>query len=224
MIYILNIDTAVEGASLSLTANGAELDNNQTQQTTDSASWLHVAIRELLKRNSLAVTDLHAVGLSSGPGSYTGLRVGMATAKGLCYALSIPMLTVNTLKMMASAARELTNSLLCPMIDARRMEVFTAIYDQDLGEVMGTTNMVLDEQSFAAVLNSGRVCFFGNGSSKWRPVCTHKNALFLELSPSASDLASLTYRLYLDKDFTELAYSQPLYGKAFYSPPPRPLV
>jgi tRNA threonylcarbamoyladenosine biosynthesis protein TsaB len=221
---ILNIDTAVQGASISLAANGTDIDSKQTFETNDSAAWIHVAIRDLLHENDLTVNDLKAIGLSSGPGSYTGLRVGMATAKGLCYALSVPLITVNTLEMMASAAAPLANSLLCPMIDARRMEVFTGVFNPDLSVVLPVSNLVLEDNSFADLLDSNKVTFFGNGSDKWKTLVKHENALFLDLSASASDLSPLTYRLYSNKSFTELAYSEPLYGKEFYSPPARPLV
>lgn len=224
MDLILNIDTAVEGASVSLAGGGVEIAGKRTEQTNDSAAWIHVAIRELLEENGYSLTDLKAVGLSSGPGSYTGLRVGMATAKGLCYALGVPLLTVNTLEMMASAAAPLANSLLCPMIDARRMEVFTAIYHSDLALHWGPTNLILEEASFAEELEKNTLTFFGNGSQKWKEMVRHENALFLELAASASDLAPLTHHLFVTKSFTELAYSEPLYGKEFYSPPPRPLV
>lgn len=224
MDLILNIDTAVEGASVSLAGGGVEIGSKRTLQTNDSASWIHVAIRDLLQENGFSIGDLKAVGLSSGPGSYTGLRVGMATAKGLCYALSVPLLTVSTLEMMASAAAPLANSLLCPMIDARRMEVFTAVYQNDLALVWGPANLVLDEHSFAEELEKNTLTFFGNGSGKWKDVVKHENALFLELTASASDLAPLTYHLFTTKSFTGLAFSEPLYGKEFYSPPPRPLV
>lgn len=224
MNLILNIDTAVEGASVSIAANGVEISSKRNNVTNDSASWIQLAIKDLLHENGYSITGLKGVGLTAGPGSYTGLRVGMATAKGLCYALSIPLLTVNTLELMAFAASPLANSVLCPMIDARRMEVFTALYAPDLAIVSPPTNLVLDETAFGSALDAGPVTFFGNGSGKWKNLVKHPNALFLDLSASASDLAFLTYDRFKRKRFTELAYSEPLYGKEFYSPPPRPLV
>src|SRR4029079_3666588 len=119
-----------------------------------------------------------AVAVSAGPGSYTGLRVGMAAAKGLCYALRIPLLTINTLQMMAAAAVAEPTDLLCPMIDARRMEVFTGLYTKKLDAVMPAQALILQENSFADVLQKHTVTFFGNGSEKCKTVIQHPNAVF----------------------------------------------
>jgi tRNA threonylcarbamoyladenosine biosynthesis protein TsaB len=169
--------------------------------------------------------DLHAVAVTSGPGSYTGLRVGMATAKGLCYALKIPLITANTLKVMAyamisenAATPEPAPVLYCPMIDARRMEVFTATYDGELNEVLKPTACVLDDSTFKEALNKTVMFFFGNGSAKWKHLCNHSNARFIESKIfSVSYLGKMAASLYLQRKFADLAYENPVYLKEFYS-------
>src|SRR6187399_3095526 len=134
MALILNIDTAVDVASLCLAKDEEVLSIARNESQKDHASWLHIAIKEIFEKNNSELTSVHAVAVTGGPGSYTGLRIGMATAKGICYALNKPLISLNTLLVMANAAKDVHNSfaesanLLCPMIDARRMEVFTAIY------------------------------------------------------------------------------------------------
>jgi tRNA threonylcarbamoyladenosine biosynthesis protein TsaB len=131
---------------------------------------------------------------------------------------------VNTLEMMAFAARKKTSTVLCPMIDARRMEVFTAIFNSDLGLISPPCSMVLDTGSFSEELDTEPITFFGNGSGKWQKVCEHRNAVFLDVKSSASDLAELSYKRFELNEFADLAYAEPYYGKAFYSPPPKPSV
>ena len=134
MALILHIDTAVQSASICLAENEKILGTKVNPAEKESASWLHMAIQELLLKSAISPGQLDAIAISAGPGSYTGLRVGMATAKGLCYALSKPLITINTMQMMANSVEKPSTELLCPMIDARRMEVFTAVYDTSLHE------------------------------------------------------------------------------------------
>lgn len=215
---ILNIDTAVAGASVCL-ASGAVVQGCKRNATpNDSAAWIHTAIQELLNEQGVAVNGLAAVAVSAGPGSYTGLRIGMATAKGLCYAAGLPLITINTLAMMAQAAAPQPTDLLCPMIDARRMEVFTAMYTNDLTEVQPAQALVLQPDSFADVLDRSTVTFFGNGSAKFETLAQHRNAAFKHLVADASHLAVLSRRAFVQHRFADLAYSEPFYGKAFFSP------
>jgi tRNA threonylcarbamoyladenosine biosynthesis protein TsaB len=215
---ILNIESAVVGASVCL-ANGEKvLAFSQTAEQKDTAAWLHPAIEQVMKEGGHSLKELEAIAVSAGPGSYTGLRVGMAAAKGLCFALKISFLCVSTLKMMAAAAKGKATGLLCPMIDARRMEVFTAIYNEELEQVMPETNMILTEQSFSALLDENRISFFGNGSMKFSALVQHPNAAFVEVDASAKDMVLLSLEKFLNKDFEDLAYSEPHYGKEFYSP------
>src|SRR5215211_2691069 len=166
MALILHIDTAVQTASVCLANDENIIDTLINPSGKESASWLHTAIQGLLDSNSYILQQLDAIAVSKGPGSYTGLRVGMAAAKGLCYALSKPLITINTLQIMAASANRSSTQLLCPMIDARRMEVFTALYDSSLNEIMPSINMILEKDSFAEWLEKYSVSFFGDGSTK----------------------------------------------------------
>jgi tRNA threonylcarbamoyladenosine biosynthesis protein TsaB len=221
MALILNIDTATEMASICLSKDGNKLSLLENKQQKDHASWLHVGIDEIMKSNGFMVKDLDAVAITDGPGSYTGLRVGMAAAKGLCYALQIPFITESSLKMMAFAAglqiNNVGHSVLCPMIDARRMEVFTAIYNFDLEELIPPASVILDEYSFFAELESLKIHFFGSGSPKWEKITASKNAMFAEVTYHAGHLSGLSYKKFLHKEFTDIIYSQPAYIKDFHT-------
>jgi tRNA threonylcarbamoyladenosine biosynthesis protein TsaB len=219
MALILNIDTATESASISLSKEGHSLALLHNKDQKEHAAWLHPAIEEMMGQTGFRMKDLDAVAVTAGPGSYTGLRVGMAAAKGFCYALAIPLITENTLKVMAFAAREQVPSsgLFCPMIDARRMEVFTAVYQNDMVAVMPTTAMIIDENSFSAWLASDKVSFFGDGSYKCKPIITAPSAAFIEINYHAGYLGILSFLRYLQCEFTGLAYSEPAYTKEFYS-------
>ena len=217
MSLILTIETAVAGGSICL-ADGEQLIGfSETTEQKETASWLQPAIQELMKEQGVSFKQLSAIAVSAGPGSYTGLRVGMASAKGLCYALNIPLITINTLQLMAAAALP-ANTLLCPMIDARRMEVFTAIYNSALEEVLPTAPVVLDETSFRVMLEGSPITFFGNGSAKFEAIVQHPNALFRQVNATAKNGVSLAHKAFNEKVFADLAYTEPQYGKAFFSP------
>ena len=225
-LIILNIDTATEEAGVCLTQDGKVLGVRVNKEQKDHASWVQVAIRELMRDTGLHMRDISAVAVTAGPGSYTGLRVGMATAKGICYALRIPLITENTLKVMTFGARDefdkdLTgkeNVLFCPMIDARRMEVFAAMYDNELNEIMKPGAIVLDESSFKEALNKYAIIFFGSGSAKWKHLCVHPNAYFAETNcANVSHLGKMATSLYLKRICADVAYENPVYLKEFYS-------
>ncbi len=167
MSFILNIDTAVKTSSVCLSQNENVVGLKINPSQKDSAAWIHVAIGELMHEATLQLQQLDAVAVTEGPGSYTGLRVGMATAKGLCYTLNKPLILVNTLKTMAFSAQGENTDLLCPMIDARRMEVFAAVFDKELNIIEAPGNFILDEYSFNQLWHQHTVCFFGNGSDKF---------------------------------------------------------
>jgi tRNA threonylcarbamoyladenosine biosynthesis protein TsaB len=220
MSLILNIDTSTEAASICLCQDGEKLLLVENSDQKDHASWLHVTIDKMMGDAGYKMNDLKAVAITSGPGSYTGLRVSMATAKGLCYALQIPLITENTLKVMAFAAKEKNDDpsfLLCPMIDARRMEVFTALYHYDLEEIISPTAMVLDENSFSAQLQTNKIIFFGNGSKKWQNIAKSTNALFTELPLLAGFLGILSHKKFNGHQFTDIIYTEPVYTKEFYT-------
>lgn len=218
MSLILNIDTALDTASVCLAKDEEIMALAINENQKNQAGWLHLVIDEMLKKNSLKPNQLDAVAVSIGPGSYTGLRVGLATAKGLCYALHIPLIAVSTLKMIAFAAAEEASSLICPMIDARRMEVYVAVYDKGLQEKKPAHPLIIDENSFAGLLSSFAILFCGNGSKKLQPLISNTNACFSDSISNASHLAALSQNCFLKKEFADLAYTEPLYIKEFYSP------
>lgn len=222
MSLILNIDASLQTASLSLAKDGniVQLMQNESQQ--EHASFLHTAVKNMLEQTAVNIKELDAVAVTEGPGSYTGLRVGMSAAKGFCYALQKPLITVSTLEAMARAAifeiNDTANILLAPMIDARRMEVFTALYDPALQLKAAAHALILDEDSYKNELTSSRVFFFGNGTAKWKTICHHPNADFsIQKFNLPKAIAELTYRNFSTKKFTELSWSQPLYVKEFFS-------
>jgi tRNA threonylcarbamoyladenosine biosynthesis protein TsaB len=219
MALILNIDTATEQGGVCLAKEGQILAMAVNPEQKDHASWLHPAVEKIMHDTGHKMKDLQAVAVTAGPGSYTGLRVGMAAAKGFCYALDIPLITENTLKAMALAAREQVPAdvLLCPMIDARRMEVFTAVYQNDLEEVMPTVAMIVDEHAFSTYLPNRQMSFFGGGSYKCKPIITAPSAAFIEINYHTGYLGILSFLRYLQREFTGLAYSEPAYTKEFYT-------
>lgn len=217
MSLILHIETAVEGASVCLAREQQIIAFNQNKDIKDSAAWLHTAIQALFLDNNIPLQQLQAIAVSAGPGSYTGLRVGMATAKGLCYALQVPLITLSTLEVMAAAAQQVATELVCPMIDARRMEVFTAVYTKNGQEVLAPHNRILEASSFADLLAKEPITFFGNGSAKWKSLTTASTAHFEDIEFSAKDMIGLAAAGYSQNAFTDLAYSEPLYIKEFFT-------
>lgn len=218
MNLILNIDTAVESASVCLADGDHVIGLLKNTSPKESASWIQQAILDLMKKSGYSLQELDAIAVSNGPGSYTGLRVGLSTAKGLCFALQKPLITVNTLQMMTMAALDQSTDYLCPMIDARRMEVFTAVYTKELEEILPTTNLIIDQNSFADLLQQHTITFFGNGSRKVQATILSENAYFYEIEIDAKYMCLLTKRLYLQRQFADLAYSEPNYGKDFFTP------
>jgi tRNA threonylcarbamoyladenosine biosynthesis protein TsaB len=175
----------------------------------------------MLKKNGCSPAGLDAVAVSIGPGSYTGLRIGLAAAKGLCYALNIPLITISTLKMIA-AAQSGAEDYICPLIDARRMEVYAALYDKTLMELVAPHSLIAGKDSFDSFLLSNKVLFCGNGSKKLQSQLTHINASFSSVEGNATHLSQLSAKSFMKKDFASLVYAEPLYIKEFYSPLHKP--
>ncbi len=220
MSLILNIDTASDNAHVSLAKDGLILHSLSNESQKEHAAFLQAGIQQLVKSVDVNLKDVDAVAVTAGPGSYTGLRVGMASAKGLCYALKKPLITIGTLEVLTASALQLfptdnENLLYCPMMDARRMEVFTAVYKYDLTILLQPCAMILDELSFEKELPDNKIVFFGSGSDKWKLICKHENAIFKTVSILPKSLGKSTNALFLEKKFTELAYSEPLYLKEF---------
>lgn len=223
MSLILGLDTATENAALFLVQDDTILVSKTNSRQSDHASWLHVAVEEALRESNKKISDLSAVAVTSGPGSYTGLRVGLAAAKGFCYALKIPLITESTLHLIASGVTKTAQAgvWISPMIDARRMEVFTTLYDDHLEQQMEPAAMILDEDSFKAFLDGREILFCGNGSPKWQAICRHPNAGFTADSYRIEDFAAIATRKLSFEDFTDLAWSEPAYIKNVYTAPRR---
>lgn len=217
MSYILHINTALDNASVSLADKEHVIAERLSNNQKEHASFLQVAIAEITTKAGIPLRNLSAVAVINGPGSYTGLRVGMSGAKGICFALSIPLITVNTLEWMAAACKDEAD-LFCPMIDARRMEVFTALYNHEKIEVAPPTAMILEPDSFKADLQAKKVLFFGNGAEKFSALTNHPNAHFIPVFPGSKELAKIAWNLYQERTFADLAYAEPLYVKEFYTP------
>lgn len=220
MAFIVNIDTATETAHVSIAEDGKILHSLINEVQKDHAAFLQPALEQLIKNAGIGFSDIDGVAFTAGPGSYTGLRVGMASAKGLCYALNKPLIAISTLKVITKAAVEQADDssvLFCPMIDARRMEVFTAIYTNGLTEVLPPCALVLDENSYSYYLQKNKIVFFGSGMPKWRTTIQNNHALFTQVINLPAALAALSYEYFQKREFADLAYAEPFYIKEFIS-------
>lgn len=223
MALLLNIDTATEQAGVCLALDANILAVEQTQGQKNHASFIQPAIKKVIQQSGYKLENIDAVAVTGGPGSYTGLRVGLSTAKGLCYVLKKPLIMVGTLQVMAHASINAYRAfngnaddvLFCPMIDARRMEVFTALYAQNLTEAMPPSAMVIDENAFCQQLNKQKIIFSGSGSGKAK-IIQHPNAVFAECAYTVENLCLLALMAYKTSKFASLAYSEPMYLKEFY--------
>jgi len=217
MTYMLVIQTALDEGFVCLAANGSVIGEKKCLERKDQAAFLHPAIQSLLEEAHLKPGRLDAIAVVSGPGSYTGLRIGMACAKGLCFALSIPLVTLNTLDWMAAAAPPDGKSGSCPMIDARRMEVFTARYDAHGLRMEDPRALILSPDAFAEALRQHPIRFFGSGAEKWKALCPHPNAWFPDIRPKAITASQMAWSHWQQSAFADLAYAAPFYGKEFHS-------
>lgn len=224
MSLLLNIDTALDTACVSIAKDGRILQEAFNNNQKDHAAFLQPAIQLILKNASLTLQEIDAIAVIAGPGSYTGIRIGMASAKGLCFALNKPLITVGTLNVLAwQAINQLninqidTPTLFCPMIDARRMEVFTAVYDMALNAILLPRTVIIEKKSFTNLLLKNKIIFFGNGSAKWQQLCDDNNARFFELKNNPLYMSELSFKKYLKDEFADIAYTEPLYVKEFYS-------
>jgi len=225
MATILQIETATQVCSAAISRNGETIALKEEMASNIHAGSLTLFIKATMDAAGLQFNDLDAIAVSKGPGSYTGLRIGVSTAKGLCFALDKPLLGIDTLKMMADGFLKLNegyDGLICPMIDARRMEVFTAVFDRDLGNVIPTEAKIIDEQSFAAELALGRVTFIGDGAMKCKIILEQANAMFTEQNfNSAANMSKLANAAYLAEHFEDVAYFEPFYLKDFVLTTPK---
>ena len=228
MACILNIETSTEVCSVALTSEGQVLDHRENYDGQTHATLLSQYVKEMLDYARSREMKLDAVAVSIGPGSYTGLRIGLSEAKGLAFGLQVPLIGVNTLQLMVVSTMfnhfiEEDNVLYVPMIDARRMEVYTAAYNPALEPVVEPQAMILDEHSFEAQLQQGyTLVLMGNGSDKARQVLDRDGVRFIEgIKPVAVDMMALAERAFRNSDFIDVAYSTPLYLKEFQATKPK---
>ena len=230
MATILNIDTSTEVCSVSLGKDGISVALREDHAGKNHAMQLTLFIDELLQQKGISMHDTDAVAVSGGPGSYTGLRIGVSTAKGICYASGKPLIAIPSLEAMAhhvifNSARyhlpDEASMLFCPMIDARRMEVYTAVYNAKGEQNQKISADIIDHQSFEEQLKTDKVAFFGNGSAKCRAAIGHENALFVaDVHTSAAYIAPLAEKAYSEKRFVDTAYYEPYYLKDFVATVP----
>jgi len=216
---ILLLETATTTCSVALAKNGSIIALKEVNERNIHASHITLFIEEVMLAAKKKYSDLEAIAISKGPGSYTGLRIGVSTAKGLCYALDIPLIGIDTIEAMASGLTESVNipdsSLLIPMLDARRMEVYTGIYRKDLSIVESVSAKIIDKDSFNEY-NDQSLFLFGDGADKFRTLFADQpNINFIDFSTSASHLNALALRKFRDSDFENLAYFEPFYLKDF---------
>ena len=229
MATILNIETSTSVCSAALTHEGAILEHFEEFGGRNHATVLSGFIKGCLDHLRRHEMKLDAVAVSIGPGSYTGLRIGLSEAKGLAYALDVPLIGVDTLQIMAvhvmfNEVLDNPDVMFAPMIDARRMEVYTGVYSLALGPLEAPHPLILDENSYREWLDKGEVLFFGDGSDKARKVITHPNARFIaDVNPLAVDMLALSDKAFREQRFISLAYSVPTYLKEFQATRPKPL-
>ncbi|MCL7762261.1 tRNA (adenosine(37)-N6)-threonylcarbamoyltransferase complex dimerization subunit type 1 TsaB [Polaribacter sp. Z014] len=216
MAIILNLETATKNCSVSIAKDGKvialkELNNGNYSH----AEVLHPFILEVLKEVNLTSKEIDAVAVSKGPGSYTGLRIGVSAAKGLCFAFDKPLISIKTLESLAHAI-SIDKGIIVPMLDARRMEVYAAVFNENYEQIRDIKAEIIDENSFSDYLEAGIVTFLGDGAHKCKEVITHKNAVFIDaIFPSAKEMAELSFIKYKKNDIEDVAYFEPFYLKDF---------
>ena len=224
MALILNLETATTVCSVSLAKDGKLLSLKEINGDYSHAENLTVFIEDVLKQADININLLDAIAVSKGPGSYTGLRIGVSTAKGLCYSLDKPLIAINTLEQLSLSVLnnpkyqvQNSKSLFCPMLDARRMEVYCALFDNNNKCVMPTAALIIDENSFADYLKETSVFFFGDGAAKCKSALSgNKNAFFIDdIFPSAQNMISLSETAFNNNQFEDVAYFEPFYLKDF---------
>lgn len=222
MALILNIETSTEICSVALGKDGKLVTFRENTEGLNHAKLLTVFIEEIFQEQNITMSDVDAVAVSEGPGSYTGLRIGVSAAKGLCFAAQKPLININPLQAMANAAvkqidtQNSDNAILCPLMDARRMEVYTAQFNSDLTPKTNTEAQIIDTNSFSEELTTHQLYFFGNGAAKCQDTIQHKNAHFInDIHTSARFMLSFSENKFQQNDFVDVAYFEPFYLKDF---------
>ena len=216
MAIILNIETSTKNCSVSIADSGKmiafkELNNGNYSH----AEVLHPFIENILKEGNISKSEINAIAVSKGPGSYTGLRIGVSAAKGLSFALNIPLISIDTLTSLSFAV-SINRGVIVPMLDARRMEVYAAIFDKQHKKIREIKAEIIDQTSFSDELQKGEVYFLGDGAHKCKETINHKNAIFIDDKfPSSREMATLSYDKYKKGDIENVAYFEPFYLKDF---------
>jgi len=225
MSLILGIETSTKVCSVAISEGNTLLAIKEEGGAYSHSEKLTVFIEAVLRKANKSLKDLDAIAVSKGPGSYTGLRIGVSAAKGLCYALDIPLIAISTLQAMAIGVKS-NDCLFAPMIDARRMEVYTALFDEQNKVVENISAKIIDEDSFSSELENGKVFFFGDGAEKCKPILSHsKNAVFIkEGLPSAQYINQIAQQKLIDIDIEDVAYFEPYYLKDFIATTPKKLL
>ena len=220
MSFILSLDTSTQNCSVALHENGQLITQELVDEEGSHSRSLTLLIEKVMKTAGRALAELSAVAVSNGPGSYTGLRIGLATAKGICFALDKPLICLPTLRVLASAVDAPAGSLLLPMLDARRMEVYAAVYTPALEEVSPQEAHILNQESFQTF---APVVAFGNGSAKWQESCSHPSITFLDgpLLPEAQFMGKLAHEAFLNQKFENLVTKEPDYLKEYMGTKPK---
>jgi tRNA threonylcarbamoyladenosine biosynthesis protein TsaB len=232
MALILNIETSTEVCSVSLAENGQLLFKKESIDGMNHSRLLTVFIEEIFAENNIQINTIDAVAVSKGPGSYTGLRIGVSVAKGLCYGLNIPLISINSLEILGIFASQnlakydLSNDgntlLFCPMIDARRMEVYTALYNSSGEEIKPVSAEIVDENFLSEKFENHKILFLGNGAQKCKDLIKHKNALFEgPMKTSAQFMQVISEEKFNKKEFENVAYFEPFYLKNFVATIPK---
>lgn len=217
MGLMLLIDTALEVASVGIAREGIVSCKRENTRQNDHAAWLHGAILEMLKELNVEITALEAVGVTAGPGSYTGLRVGMAAAKGFSYAQNIPLISVSTLQLLAAGVQHEEADLIIALIDARRDEVYAGFYDRSGNAILPEQAMVITPDSFQEIRKEKKVILTGNGAPKTIEKLTNKDLFLSDSKHAVEILAEITYKKFTNRDFSDLAYHEPAYLKDFHT-------
>jgi tRNA threonylcarbamoyladenosine biosynthesis protein TsaB len=232
MALILNIETSTEVCSVSLSQNGQTLFKKESLEGLNHSRVLTVFIEALFQENNIKARMLDAVAVSKGPGSYTGLRIGVSVAKGLCYGLNIPLISVNSLEILGNytaqnsekyiVQNDKKSALFCPMIDARRMEVYTALYNSKGEEIRQVSAEIIDENFLSDLLGNHKILFFGNGADKCKNLITNKNAIFEGPKSTSAEFMQITAEeKFGKKQFEDVAYFEPFYLKNFVATVPK---
>jgi len=216
LTFILNIETATKNCSVSIAKNGKIIAIEELNDGGYShAEKLHEFIKKVTLKSGIQLSDLNAVAVSKGPGSYTGLRIGVSAAKGLCYALDTPLISINTLQSLANSIT-ITEGFIIPLLDARRMEVYSCVFNEQHEQVRGVEAEIITDISFQEFLAKNKCYFIGDGAEKCKAIITDENAIFIDDKfPSSNEMGQLSYNKFKKNDIEDVAYFEPFYLKDF---------